>query len=88
MTPLKKNDVFTFGKSSTLYIVIHTENTGGGVGHGPHDVYPDMHCVTARKIQRNQELGTQTQFYQELARGINLCGRGKVKMTVSNLKVK
>ena len=84
---LKKNDVFTFGKSNTLYIVIHTEMTGGGTGHGRHDVYPDLHCVTARKIQLNQELGTEKRFYQDHKK-VNLCGRGKVKMTVANLKVK
>ncbi len=76
--PLKKNDVFTFGKSNTLYIVIHTEMVSGIFPH-------DLHQVTARKVQRNQELGTETRFYQE-HKEINRCGRGKVKMTVSNLK--
>jgi hypothetical protein len=50
-------------------------------------IFPhDLHQVTARKVQRNQELGTETRFYQE-HKEINRCGRGKVKMTVSNLKV-
>jgi hypothetical protein len=61
---LKTYDIFTIGKSNTMYIVTHTEFTGGGTGHGPHDVYPNGHYVTARKIQRNLELGSVRKFYQ------------------------
>ena len=61
---LKKNDVFSFGKSNTLYVVTQTEMKGGGIGHGPHDVYPDGHYVTARKILRKDTLGDKKEFYQ------------------------
>jgi len=32
--------------------------TGGGTGHGPHDVYPDGHQLTLQKIKNNQPFGS------------------------------
>lgn len=32
------------------YLVTKTAMTGGGTGHGPHDVFPDGHQVTAVKL--------------------------------------
>lgn len=32
-----------FGKGT--FIVVKTAYTGGGTGHGPHDVYPDGHLL-------------------------------------------
>jgi hypothetical protein len=34
----------------TLFVVTGTEMSGGGTGHGPGDVYPDGHGVTAQRI--------------------------------------
>lgn len=34
----------------SLWVVIKTEMSGGGTGHGPHDVYPDGWGVTAAEI--------------------------------------
>lgn len=49
------------------WVVLHTEMSGGGTGHGPHDVYPDGHRVKARRLRPDgtydpdgQEIG----FYQ------------------------
>ena len=28
------------------YLVVETVMTGGGTGHGPHDVFPDGHRIT------------------------------------------
>jgi hypothetical protein len=33
------------------WVVIHTEMTGGGTGHGPHDIYPDGYEITLRKLR-------------------------------------
>jgi hypothetical protein len=33
-----------------LFVVTGTEMSGGGTGHGPGDIYPDGHGVTAQRI--------------------------------------
>lgn len=44
----------------TLFQVLETRMTGGGTGHGPHDVFPDGHQVVAREVE-----GTRiVRFYQ------------------------
>jgi len=35
------------------WVVISTTMTGGGTGHGPHDIYPDGHQITCRKLKPN-----------------------------------
>ena len=42
------------------YIVTKTDMSGGGTGHGPHDVVPDGHHVTCRHTKHQFEV----QFYQ------------------------
>ena len=42
---LTVDDVDSIGTKH--FTVIHTDMTGGGTGHGPHDVYPDGHQVIA-----------------------------------------
>lgn len=32
------------------FVVVETILTGGGTGHGPHDVYPDGHHVVAQEV--------------------------------------
>jgi hypothetical protein len=45
------------------YVVIKTEHTGGGTGHGPHDVYPDGHLVHARPTKKRTKQ-KPISFYQ------------------------
>jgi hypothetical protein len=33
------------------WVVVSTCMTGGGTGHGPHDVYPDGHQLTLRLLK-------------------------------------
>jgi hypothetical protein len=49
------------------YLVVKTEMNGGGTGHGPHDVFPDGHCVDAIKLGTGRSFdpnGLRIQFYQ------------------------
>ncbi|MBE4286747.1 hypothetical protein HJ070_22990 [Vibrio parahaemolyticus] len=49
---LTQHDVQLSGDFEYLqgkYIVIKTEMTGGGTGHGANDVYPDGHKVTCKR---------------------------------------
>jgi hypothetical protein len=49
------------------YVVIKTSFGGGGIGHGPHDVYPDGHKVTCKKLDWNgeyEETAFEVSFYQ------------------------
>lgn len=60
---LCKSDVVIGGDYEHLagqYIVYDTALTGGGTGHGPHDVYPDGHRVFCVQIGT----GTKVDFYQ------------------------
>lgn len=43
------------------YVVTRTAQTGGGTGHGPHDVYPDGHEVTASDTEN---MDSEVSFYQ------------------------
>ncbi len=43
-----------------IYVVTKTEMTGGGTGHGRHDVYPNGHKVTAKMGGDGEEVS----FYQ------------------------
>ena len=43
------------------YVVTRTEMTGGGTGHGMHDVYPNGHKVTCHKVA---DKDTVVSFYQ------------------------
>ena len=73
---LRENDLFTVTvKTPTpglipgrLYAVLRTEMTGGGTGHGPHDVYPDGHEVTAVRLSPSHRplkaVGRKIKFYQ------------------------
>lgn len=49
------------------YVVVKTQNTGGGTGHGPHDYYPDGWHVTARKLKNGKfdKKGLKISFYQD-----------------------
>ena len=94
--------VVTIGKSvgayntyelEGLYVVVQTEMKGGGCAHGPHDTYPDGHCVYANKIVPQGSLGEpkskvvsdfQVYFYQSgcftnMIENIKPVGRAKAK---------
>lgn len=54
-------------KQAGEYIVISTAMTGGGCGHGPHDVYPDGWKVVARRLNADGTFhpkGKKVSFYQ------------------------
>ena len=49
------------------YVVTKTSFSGGGTGHGPHDIYPDGHHVIAKQLDDNRdydENGLEINFYQ------------------------
>jgi hypothetical protein len=49
------------------YLVTKTKFTGGGTGMGPHDVFPDGHHVTCKKLGFNGKFvedGLEINFYQ------------------------
>lgn len=48
------------------YLVIKTDFCGGGTGHGQHDIYPDGHNVTCKKLRdgKYDADGFEVSFYQ------------------------
>ena len=48
------------------YVVVHTELSGGGFGHGIHDEYPDGHEVRCKKMKEGlyDPKGIEITFYQ------------------------
>jgi len=63
------------------YVVFRTAKEGGGTGHGRHDVFPDGHHITARKLTRKgtySKKGLKISFYQS----------GCFTVTRENVKVK
>ncbi len=42
-------------KISHCWVVVETATTGGGTGHGPHDVFPDGHQVTIKLLNYNNK---------------------------------
>lgn len=49
------------------YVVEETNFGGGGIGMGKHDVYPDGHKITARKLTKSGKYdpkGRRVSFYQ------------------------
>lgn len=54
-------------KDAPEFVVVKTQMTGGGTGHGPHDVYPDGHEVTIRQLKKDgtyDDEGQAYRFYQ------------------------
>lgn len=61
-----------------LYIVTRTEMTGGGTGHGRHDVYPDGHKVTCISEDGEHEVSFyQTGCFKNMIEKIKVGGRAK-----------
>lgn len=52
--------------SGNEWLVIETKMTGGGTGHGPHDVFPDGHEVTIQMLNYGNKPDTSLtlKFYQ------------------------
>jgi len=49
------------------FVVEETKSKGGGIGHGPHDIYPNGWHVTARKLSKDGSYnpdGEVIKFYQ------------------------
>lgn len=66
------------------YGVVKTTMEGGGTGMGPHDVFPDGHHVTCRKMLRNGKFGESVSFFQTgcftaMIEEIEPVGRFKIK---------
>jgi hypothetical protein len=49
-----------------IFVVVETKLTGGGTGHGQHDVYPDGWQITAKRLKDGQydENGDEIKFFQ------------------------
>jgi hypothetical protein len=50
--------------ANSKFIVVSVALTGGGTGHGPHDVYPDGHYVVAKEIVGSRQVSREVGFYQ------------------------
>jgi hypothetical protein len=61
----KVGDVIEIPGKKGFWIVEKTEMTGGGTGHGPHDIYPDAWHVTARRLEGNEAVGKPFVFTQD-----------------------
>lgn len=74
---LRENDLFTVRTETNipglnpgkLYAVLSTTMTGGGTGHGPYDIFPDGHEVTAVLLpsissKPTKPSGGKIRFYQ------------------------
>lgn len=62
-----KGRTLDLGYLEGAYVVERAACQGGGTAHGPHDVYPDGWCVTARKLfddGTHNPLGAEVSFYQ------------------------
>ena len=59
-------EVFDYSPGVGTYVVTATEFPGGGTGHGPHDIFPNGHKVTASRLMRNGNLSRKDtiSFYQ------------------------
>lgn len=51
---LKVGDVFSIPSINYPCLVVKTKLTGGGTGHGPHDIYPDGHCVWYVQLSQDE----------------------------------
>lgn len=92
---LKTNDVFTilepldWGRwadtpdietEGTLWVVTGTEMSGGGTGHGPHDVYPDGHGIHAAEVDAAGVPTGQKFFFRQSGCFTNLLTPKEVKV--------
>lgn len=68
-------------RGDAKFVVEQTAMTGGGTGHGPHDVYPDGWQVTARRLTDEGNYdpnGESVYFYQSgsftnLVKDVEIC---------------
>ena len=85
----KKNDP----KGST-WVVINAEMTGGGTGHGPHDIYPDAWHVSAMRVSENggvlvgrpRTFTQNTNCYNDCIDGVELVGKWKKPLVAADMK--
>lgn len=84
---LIQHDVQLSGEFEYLqgkYIVIKTENTGGGCGHGPHDIYPDGHKVTCKRVDKKFTVSFyQTGAFTAMIKDIEPIAKAKVSYEYS-----
>lgn len=53
-------------RAKAEYVVIEAKMQGGGTGHGPHDVFPDGWCITAKRLKSGRKWdpnGEEITFY-------------------------
>jgi len=62
-THRSSNDVENI--ADTLWVVASTEMSGGGTGHGPHDVYPDGWGVRATQVDGEGVPTGETLFFRQ-----------------------
>lgn len=64
--PKSKKGLYDTAKLVGEYVVTNAGYSGGGTGHGPHDVYPDGWHVEAKKLKNGKfdEKGEEISFYQ------------------------
>lgn len=79
---LVKTDVTLGGDFDYLigrYIVTSTSFTGGGTGHGPHDVYPNGHLVKCSSVDGLHEVSFyQSGCFTAMIEDIKPIGKAKV----------
>ena len=68
----KTHAVDSYGKgedeldlAEALWLVKATEMSGGGTGHGPHDVYPDGWGVRAARVTADGDETGETIFFRQ-----------------------
>jgi hypothetical protein len=70
------------------YLVINTAFTGGGTGHGPGDVYPGGHYVTATRIGSKKKASRtfyMTGCFNNMIDCKNITLLGKAEMKIAKI---
>lgn len=93
---LTKSSVPAIGKYEYLqgkYVVVKTSMQGGGMGHGPNDIYPNGHLVECKRIHQDKVLDDcdisfyQTGCFNNMIRDIEPIGRAKTSYVLESKDV-
>lgn len=52
---VKDLGAYDLSRASARFVVTSAIMTGGGTGHGPHDIYPDGLRIRAKRLDKKQE---------------------------------
>lgn len=80
MDSYRNGESFFVGMAKALWVVTGTEMSGGGTGHGPHDVYPDGHGVKAVRVNEDGEATGETIFFRQSGSFNNMLEEGEVQV--------